>query len=354
MPVEFPETAAREWQIVADAANASTMLAQRLARDTLIEDALEKLRIRHEAQVQFEAELQAADTPDLDMLTLADYLANPAALGPQDLVDGVLNADGVCLFVGPSRAGKTTLALQLCYCLATGTDFLGQPTSQLSGSFGILSYDMPGSMMLDWMAGLPNVDARRFGLVNAYRQGNPLAVPAQRAAIIAAWKARKTEVVVIDSFSASFFGQDQNDAAATMAHHRELKKFALTEVGAKVLIIIVHSTDGSPRKPRGSTVHIDATDSMVIVWPPDGPGTPRHVDMEKYRSARGQSQMTSRVLTAPDPITNLVDLDAGGMTLAGYPLPVGLASSMFTSLPDPTAPPDLDGNSEVEGDESDL
>lgn len=351
MPIKFPETAASEWQIIADAANASTQLRLRLERDTHVESALEKLRIKHEAQVQFDAELQASETPDLDMMTLADYLVNPLVNGPQPLIEGVLNDDSVCLMLGPSRSGKSTLALQMLYCLATGQSFLDQPVTKLAGSFGILSYDMPGGLMFDWMAGFPGVDPRRFSIVNAHKKGNPLAVPEQREAIVASWKARNTEVVVVDSFSASFFGHDQNDAAAVQAHHRELKKFALTEVGARVLIIITHSTDGSPRKPRGSTVHIDAADAIVLMWPANGPGTPRHVDMEKYREARGQAQMTTRVVSEPDPVTRLVDLDAGEMTLAGYPLPVGLLANVFPDVPDAEVAPDLDGDTEQEKDE---
>lgn len=351
MPIEFPETAAKEWQIIADAANASTALRERLQRDTLVEARLEKLRVEHEAKVQFEAELQAADTPDLDMMTLSEYLTSPQSYAPQDLIEGVLNDDGVCLVVGPSRSGKSTIALQMIHSLLTGAAFLEQPVNQMAGSVGILSYDMPGGLMFDWMAGFPNLDPRRVSIVNAHKKGNPLAVPEQRAAITNSWKTRNTEVVLIDSFSASFFGRNQDDAAEIQAHHRELKKFALTEVGARVVIIIVHSTDANPLKPRGSTVHIDASDSIVNYWPKDGPGTPRHVDMGKFREARGQVQMTSRVVGPPDPVTRLVDLDAGEMTLAGYPLPPGLIANVFPDLPDPTAAPDLDGNSPVEGDD---
>lgn len=348
--IQFPETVAKEWQIVADAANASTALRERLQRDTLVEAALEKLRVAHEAKVQFDAELQAADTPDLDMMTLSDYLSSPQSYAPQDMIEGVLNDDGVCLVVGPSRSGKSTLALQMLYCLATGEPFLEQRVNQVSGAMGILSYDMPGGLMFDWVAGYPNLDPRRVSIVNAHKRGNPLAVPEQRSAIVNSWKARNTEVVLIDSFGASFFGRNQDDAAEVQAHHRELKKFALTEVGARVVIIIVHSTDANPLKPRGSTVHIDSSDSIINYWPKDGPGTPRHVDMGKFREARGQVQMTSRVVGPPDPVTRLVQLDAGEMTLAGYPLPVGLIASVFPDVPDATAEPDLDGDSEQEKD----
>lgn len=355
--VEFPETAEREWNIIADAANADLALRQRLERDTQVERELEKLRIRHQAALMFQAEVEAEDTPDLDMVSLADYRANPVANGVTDLISGVLNDEGVCLILGPSGAGKSTLGLQMMYSLATGTEWLGQSVVQMHGGFGIMSYDMPGNMMLDWMNGFPNVDPNRFSLVNAHKRGNPLAVPAQRSAIAKHWKARNVEVIMVDSFSASFFGHDQNDAGAAMAHYRDLKKFALTECGAKVLMVIVHSTEANPMKARGSTVHHDVGDSIVSVAEDKQVSSAtfgsRHVRMVKYRQARGQTQMNPVVLTAPDATTHLVDLDIGAMTLAGYSLPVGsvAAAAAFPALPDQINEPDTDSDSPLEGDD---
>jgi hypothetical protein len=161
-----------------------------------------------------------------------------------------------------------------------------------------------------------------------------------RAQIVAAWKAMNVETVMIDSFSASFFAHDQNDAGLTMAHYRDLIKFALTEVGAKSLIVIVHSTEGSPHKARGSTVHHDVADTIVAV---EGTGLdPRKVSMVKYRAARGQVMMPPVIVTAPDDVTHLVSLDLGEMTLAGLHLPAGAAAAAFTDVPDTYETPDTD------------
>lgn len=343
--IQFPETAQAEWQIVADAAQVESRLRERLARDTLIEQRLEKLRIEYQAKALFQQELDAEDTPDLEMITLADYQATPTA-APTPLIEGVLNDDTVMLVLGPGGSGKSTLALQMLYCMMTGNEWLGQPVQQISGAVGALSYDMPGGMMLDWMTGYPNVNPSKVSIVNAHKRGNPLAVPTQRKQIAAAWRAMNVEVVLIDSFSASFFAHDQNDAGATQAHYRDLKKFALTEVGARTLIVIVHSTEGSPKKPRGSTVHHDVADSIVAVWSPHGPTGLRNVEMTKYRAARGQDQMTPRVITAPDAVTHLVDLNLGAMTLEGMHLPPGSAAAAFTDVPDPIAAPDTGSDEE--------
>lgn len=345
--IKFPETAAVEWQVVADAAEVEHNLRKKIQHDTEVERETARLRVRHEAALAFQQELDADDTPVLEMATLANYKSNPAS-APVAMIDGVLNVNGVCLMLGPSGSGKSTLGLQMINSLATGDDWLGQPVKPIMGSTGIMSYDMDASLMMDWMSGFPAIDPSKVSVVNAYKRGNPLAVPVMRAQIVQMWQAANTEVVMIDSFSASFFGHDQNDAATVQAHYRDLIKFALTEVGAKSLIIIVHSTEGSPHKARGSTVHHDVADSIVSV---EGTGTQeRKVRMVKYRAALGQTQMSPVIITAPDSVTHLVDLDPGAMTLAGLHLPASAAAAAFTSMPDPIETPDTESDDEEDDD----
>lgn len=346
--IRFPETAQAEWEIVADAANAEDNLRARLERDSKIEAETEKMRVRHAATLTFQQELDADQTPTLEMISLAGYQANPLA-APTDMIEGVVKNDGLTIFLGPSGSGKTTSALQMCYSMLTGEDWLGQRTDQIDGAVGILSYDMDGDLVLDWMTGFPNIDPHAVSVVNAHKRGNPLGVPALRAQIAAAWRAQKVEVVVLDSFSASFFGQDQNDAAATMHHYRDLKLFALTEVGARALVVIVHSTESNPAKARGSSVHHDVADSIITQW--SDPTGQRSLRMVKYRAARGQVQMSPVVITAPDTVTHLVDLDLGAMTLAGMHLPPGAAAAAFTDVPETYEAPDTDSDS---GEDDDL
>lgn len=342
--IQFPETAQSEWKIVADAANAEQRLKEKIEHDTLVDREVQRLRQRHDANLIFQQELDADSTPELEMTTLANYASNPSA-APLDMIEGVIKANGLTLMLGPSGSGKSTLALQILYCLMTGEDFLGQTTKPIMGGVGIVSYDMDASLMLDWMSGFPNVDPSQVSVVNAHKRGNPLGVPALRAQIAAAWQGK--EVIMIDSFSASFFGSDQNDAAATQHHYRDLTKFALTECGAKAVIVIVHSTESSPTKVRGSTVHHDVADSIVSVWVPDKTNQQRHVDMTKYRAALGQQQMKPCVITAPDAVTHLVDLDLGAMSLAGMQLPVGASAAAFAVMPDDVhEAPDTDSDTE--------
>lgn len=342
--IQFPETAQTEWEVVADAAQAEDRLRERIQHETEVEKETSRLRVRHFANQAFQQELDADSTPVLEMASLASYKSMGVA--PVAIVEGVINMDGVCLMLGPSGSGKSTLGLQMVHSMLTGDDWLGQPTKPLMGGAGIMSYDMDGAMVVDWMSGFPNMDAAKVSIVNAYKRGNPLGVAPMRAQIVAAWKAMNVEVVVIDSFSASFFGHDQNDAASVQAHYRDLTKFALTEVGAKALIVIVHSTQSSPDKARGSTVHHDVADSIVAV---SGTGVEeRHVRMVKYRASMGATQMNPVVLTPPDSVTHLVDLDTGAMTLAGYPASSATGGDLFPATFDD---PDTETESGIEGDE---
>lgn len=342
--IQFPETAQIEWEVVADAANAAEELRLRIERGTAVEKEVERLRVRHQATTLFQQELDSDQTPTLEMMTVADYQNSPSFTAPVDLVDGVVKDNGLCLVLGPSGSGKSTIAMQMLHSLSTGDDWLGQTAKPLTGSFGVLSYDMDASMLAAMLVKYPGMDMRKVSIVNAFKRGNPLGVPAFRQKIAAAWKQMAVEVVVLDSFSASFFGLDQNDAAATMHHYRDLKLFALTEVGAKALVVIVHSTEASPNKVRGSTVHHDVADSIVSMTA--NPAGERTVRMVKYRAAPGQRQMNPAVVSAPDDVTHLVSLDLGAMSLAGMQLPAGSAAAAFTEMPEPTEIPDTESDEE--------
>lgn len=344
--VKFPETAWSEWSVAAAAVEAENELRRKIAHDTAVENAKEKLWVSHDSRLRFQQELDSEQTPVLEMTTLAAYQGNPLS-APVDMIDGVLKQDGLTILLGPSGSGKSTVGLQMVHSLMTGSPWLGQPATAISGGVGVLSYDMDASMVMDWMDGFPGIDPTKVSVVNAYRRGNPLGVPDMRKAIAEAWKRMDVEVVIVDSFSASFFGQDQNDAAATMHHYRDLKLFAMTEVGAKALIVITHSTESSPHKARGSTVHQDVADSIVSVTS-DPKTQQRTVQMVKYRAARGQAQMNPVIVTAPDAVTHLVALDLGAMTLEDMKIPSTVASTQFPDLPDPQVTPDMTAPPESE------
>lgn len=352
--IRFPETVEREWSAVETAAKTTLLVRKRINRGVSIENEVEKLHVRHEARLRFQAEIDAQDTPPLVMGTIADFLASGQSV-PEDMIEGVMKVEGMCTVLGPSGVGKTTLALQMVHSVMTGDDWLGQVAKPISGAAGILSYDQNSAMMTNWISA-SGVDPTRVSMVDAHGRGNPLAVPSMRSQIAGAWKDMGVEVVLIDSFSASFHGMDQNDAALTMAYYRDMKKFAYSEVGAKVLIVILHSSDSNPTRPRGSTTHKDVADTMVSITltDPTDKNSARRVRMEKYREGIGQSEMTPVIVGAPDDVTHLVSLDLGAMTLEGLPIPPRAAASVaFTAMPDPNDQPEPP-DTEIDEEDDDL
>lgn len=351
--IQFPETAQAEWSGAVAQIDKRIDLRKRVERGVQVERQVERLHVAHEAKILFQQQLDAELTPPLVIGTLSDYLANPVA-AQNDLIEGVMRDDGVCTVLGPSGAGKTTIALQMAHSLVTGQDWLGQPVQQINGSVGLLSYDQSANISVNWMerAGIPH---DRASVVDINGRGNPLSVPEQRRQIIAAWRQMKVEIVIVDSFSASFTGMDQNDAGATMHYYNEMKRFALSDVGAKALVLIVHSTDSNPLKPRGSTVHKDAVDTMVGVTLEDGPARQRKIQMVKYRET-GTQAMSPVLVTPPDSVTHLVDLDLQAMGLAGIPIaPHVAAARAFAPLPaSHTAPQAQDEDSDEIDQEDDL
>lgn len=329
--IKFPETAQREWTAASAEHSVGEKVKRRIERGVKVEYEVERLRVRHEANTIFQQELGADQTPTLEMSSLSNYMSNPAQ-APRDIIDGVLKEDSLSLVLGASGSGKSTIALQMVNSLLTGDDWLGQRSDRIDGAVGVLSYDMDASMVFDWVSGFQGIDPDKISVVNAYKRGNPLGVASMRAQIAAAWRDLGVEVVILDSFSASFFGSDQNDAGATMGHYRDLKLFALTEVGAKALIVIVHSAPNAQGRARGSTVHHDVADSIVSVAI-DPKTRERTISMVKYRAARGQTQMNPVIITAPDQNTHLVSVDVGAMALAGLDISPSLAAGAFAAAP---------------------
>jgi hypothetical protein len=96
-------------------------------------------------------------------------------------------------------------------------------------------------------------------------------------------------------------------------------------------------------------------DSIIGQAPTNGNSTdPRAVRMVKYRQHRDAaglmtSQMNPVVITAPDDVTHLVEVDPGAMAMAGMTLTGGAAAAAFAdNLPDEYEAPDTDSDSGYE------
>ena len=77
----------------------------------------------------FNSHLPVAQRPKLELTTLADLLAEPEA-GIEWMVDDRIPSGGLILLAGKAKAGKSTLARDLAYCVASGESWLGHHVFQ--------------------------------------------------------------------------------------------------------------------------------------------------------------------------------------------------------------------------------
>lgn len=277
-----------------------------------VERELDRLRVREAAQDAWNTEKAERDTPELQIGD-AEEMEEYAEPDQPDLIAGVLKDHGTALFIGKSGSGKTTLALQAAHCLLTGTPFLeaghrpGQEVQKIEGRVGVISHDMPLGLLLNWIKAYPESDRSRYRVVNAHARGYPLNVPLMRQKIVKDFRDKAVEVIVVDSFAASFPGDNQNDNDQVLKHYLDLQKFALTEVGARALIVIAHAGKGSQESARGASAHHDVADTvMAVTMDEEKPDKPRYLTMSKYRAGMGEYEMVPGTVTEPDDFTHLV------------------------------------------------
>jgi len=280
--------------------------------DREVAEELHRKRVREAAAVKWAEEQALATTPELIMGLLGELDVNQDV---PDLIDGVVK-QGTTVFVGYSGSGKTRLALQVGYCLLSGTRFLdamhrpGQHVQQLGpeAKIGVLSYDMSLPLLANWINAFPEHDApNRWMIVDAFTRGQPLLVPVMRAQMAKTMREANVEFVIVDSATASFPGDSENDATQVLNHYLDLQRFALNEVGAKGLLVIAHAGKASSTAIRGSSAAPGAVDSIMSVsFNEEDPLKIRRVASVKYREAIGQSAMAPGELTAPEADSGLI------------------------------------------------
>jgi hypothetical protein len=249
-----------------------------------------RLRIRDDAKILHErhrATLNPAQPFDAGLLS--EILARPPE--PAHRVQGLIPTDGATLVVAQRKTGKTTWNLNLARSLITGEDFLDRfPVRPITGRVSILNFEVAGAQLGRW-ADEAGVDHDRLQLVNLRGRRNPLAHPADRAALAALMRAQGVEVVIVDPFGKAYTGQSQNDAGEVSAWLASLDEFVRTEVGARDLILSAHAGwDGE--RTRGASALEDWADSIVTL-------------------TKGKDDDTGRYMRA---IGRDVDVDEDGLT----------------------------------------
>lgn len=198
-------------------------------------------------------------------LTLAELDALPP---PSFLIDGVLPAAALALLVGPPGCGKSFLALDWALCRASGL-----PWQDRSVEAGAVAY-----VAAEGVAGLsPRVRAWKTSRMwvgadpplYILPAAVPLAEAEESAGLLAALSALPSMpgLVVVDTLARSMEGRDEN-SAGDMGALVQGCDLIRRETGATVLLI--HHTNASGERERGSTALRGAVDVQAQLKPEEG------------------------------------------------------------------------------------
>jgi hypothetical protein len=222
-----------------------------------------KLRIREDARALHEQQKALRNPADpFDAGLLSEILARPPE--PAHRVEGLIPANAATLVVAQRKTGKTTFNLNLARAFLTGEDFLGRfAVEPIAGRVSILNFEVAGAQLGRWAADV-GIDPDRLHLVNLRGRRNPLAHPADRAALAELLRSLQVETLIVDPFGRAYTGQSQNDAGEVGAWLTDLDTFARTEVGVTDLILNAHAGwDGE--RTRGASALEDWADSIITL-----------------------------------------------------------------------------------------
>jgi len=176
---------------------------------------------------------------------------------PEWLVEDVLPLGQPLVIGGPAKSYKTSIMVDMCYSLATGTAFLGQFRVPQPRRVLVMSGESGSTALANLVLRL---DDARNGAHELY--GNlfwserlpALDNPRDRAALQAELRARGAEVVVIDPLYMSLLSGNYSDAMNLYAVGSILTRFAADcrEIG--VTVVLVHHTGKTASSSRGTSL----------------------------------------------------------------------------------------------------
>lgn len=191
------------------------------------------------------------------------------------LVKGVLPSSGLACFYGPSRAGKSFLALEWSLRIAHGDDVLGFRTQQVGVAYvGAEAANGIRKRILAWMqengrADIEDGDGGPFALIGRGVDFSSPEAPdieeliqlLTEAAIEFKERGARLGVVVVDTLARASAGADENSSADMGAVLSALERIA---EALGVLVIVVHHTGKDASKgARGHSSFFAALDTAI-------------------------------------------------------------------------------------------
>lgn len=210
------------------------------------------------------------------LLPFTDLLSRPK---PAWLLEGRIPANSLVVLYGPPKVGKSFLALDWAIRLAQG----GVSVLYLAGE-GLGGY---GARLAAWEAHYGPIAPEGFIPAFFSEKMIDLMSPNNSLEFVAAIKAEPTlrrlelageqdavevdgtvDLVIVDTLSRALVGADENDAK-DMSRAVANIDLIRAKTGATVLLLH-HTTKGSPNVERGSTVIRGAADVMIHAHKADG------------------------------------------------------------------------------------
>jgi hypothetical protein len=235
-------------------------------------------------------------------ISLADFLAMEIP-SRKLLLAPWLPEKGLAMIAAPRGIGKTHVALNIAYAVASGGDFLGWKAEHPSRVL-YLDGEMPTVMLQERLARIvkdaestPPGDALAFMVADLSERGAPdLSDPDAQAALMPLLK--PYDLIVIDNLSTLCRSGRENEAESWGAVQGFL--LALRRAGKSALLI--HHT-GKNGAQRGTSKREDVLDSVLLLKRPDdyeaAQGARFIVTFDKHRGFFGDDAKTFEAALDP-------------------------------------------------------
>jgi hypothetical protein len=278
--------------------------------ERLIEQEILRMRVREEARERYRDGVSDEDLKaiiDDDFEDFADALEN--AQDVDQRIEGIMTGGGVLMVTAQRKTGKSTFVLNLAKSLVDGSPLMGDRAVkpiEAEATVGFLNFEMEPKQIAEWFAGISDGDVglmRRVKPFNLRGRKNLLASRRGRALLAEKLRERSCEVLILDTFGASFDGEDQNSAGETRKWLDELLRWSREDAGVKELIVTAHS-GWSGNRARGSSALEDWPDDIVYLSTDD----PDDPTAARYIRARGRSANLDKFQVIHDELTHKLTL----------------------------------------------